>query len=133
MRMDRISRIICHVMAIILLLSGVCFYIVRTHSSFKYLLDNHVESLEGKKYKVISRNNDISDIFEQYIEELEDDNDIRDIRSKSNLEAFQYLHLWKVFLQNPTNSCMALVCGQNETCFFNTSIIRYIHHSDGKK
>ena len=126
------NRLMCQALAIILLLSGMCFQNIETHSSFVYSLEQKGESLEEKGHWPVSQVSDIPEISEESMEEFSDVI-IKNVRSKFNFDLLQSMYLCRFSLQNLTNSSMALQSNQEGNPSVTRAIINVIHYSDGKK
>ena len=132
MRKDRINKIICKLMVIILLLSGVCFYMKETHSMLVYSFSEYHESMDSTKKNIAGQhqyllekmeerlNRSISEVFEEKEE-------------NSFLRNFRFLGFLRMMPQKQLNRLAAAEEYPYDPGADHAIVIRYIHYSDGKK
>lgn len=132
MRKDRINKTICKFMVIILLLSGMCFYMKETHSMLVYSFSESHERMGGTKKNNSGQhqylpeemeerlNQSISEVFEEKEE-------------NSFWGNFRFLGFLRMMPQKQLNRLATAEEYPYDPGAENAVVVRYIHYSDGKK
>lgn len=133
MRKQGIKRIICLIMACILLLSGMCFKLEETHSQFSYHSADVGQQIENMDKRVSCS----EDSYPTYVSlENSSDASIADDDKNRAKSRVRILHVFCPEDSSPVfsvNLYVAVYEGFFCEAFTDTAIISYIHHSDGKK
>lgn len=134
MNKKRIKQFICLLMAMILLLSGMCSEMVEAHSSFSCVSAAQDEEIKAaEKCSSDSKNNYLLEMSEITSSEDAIEEEER-IRTKSRSRMSQPLCMMVGYPSDSLANLSVTVYRElSHEVLSDTVIIGYIHHSDGKK
>lgn len=132
MQLSKIHVFICQFLAIILLLSGMCYYSMEAHSLFAYGFTNQNEHLERQSNQHVSQKDCIPETPEERLSESTIHN-MEVIRLKSVFDLSLPLYLLNTLSQNFINHFITILNHPRCEGLSNTVIVSFIHYSDGKK
>lgn len=127
----RINKIICSIIVIILLLSGMCFDIQEAHSSLVYSFSQHESFIHAKK-NICGQQKYFPALLEERI-----DQSVSEIfekkESRSFFRNFRFSGFLGFLFQKQTNLFTTVWEYPYDPDAENAVVVNYIHHSDGKK
>ncbi len=132
MQKDRINKIICKLMVIILLLSGMCFYMKEVHSMLLYTFSEHHESLIGTKKNNSGQHHYLTEEMEERLNQSVSEV-FEDKEEKSFFRNFRFLGFWRWIHRKQINLLATVEEYPYDPGADNAVVVRYIHYSDGKK
>ena len=128
----RLNKIICYFIAIILLLSGMCFGVQKTHSLLVDSFSQQHENISDVEKNTAGQPKCLPELLEERLDRSATEI-FEEKESKSIFRNFRFLGFLWFLSQNQANHFATVLEYLYDLGAENAVVVDYIHYSDGKK